>query len=222
MTDTLAIFDLDDTLLAADSGSLWGEFLVAQGVLEAEAFQHANDHFERQYRAGMLDVVAFLEFSLAPLVPLSPDRLQRLRTHFLEAHIPDVIAPGAPALLNSHRQQGDLLMVITATHRLLTQPIVEHLGIDLLLASEPVLLDGHPTGAIQGTPCYREGKVERLREWLDEDGFKPRRTWFYSDSLNDLPLLEQVTDPVAVDPDPILAREARCRGWPIISLRHDY
>ena len=222
MTDNLAIFDLDDTLLAADSGNLWGEFLVEQGVLEAEVFRHANDQFERQYRAGMLDVVAFLEFSLAPLVLLSPNRLQRLRAHFLELHLPEVIAPGAPALLERHRQQGDLLMVITATHRLLTQPIVEHLGIELLLASEPALLDGHPTGAIQGTPCYREGKVVRLRQWLDDGGFEPRRTWFYSDSLNDLPLLEQVTDPVAVDPDPTLAREARRRGWPIISLRHGH
>jgi len=219
LNQTLAIFDLDDTLLAADSGSLWGEFLVAQGVLEAELFQRANEHFERQYRAGELDIVGFLEFSLAPLVPLPPEDLQRLRAHFLEAHIPNVIAPGAHALLDRHRQQGDLLMVITATHRLLTQPIVEQLGIELLLASEPVLLDGHPTGAIHGIPCYREGKVARLRQWLDDGGFKPQRTWFYSDSLNDLPLLEQVTDPVAVDPDPTLAREARRRGWPIISLR---
>jgi HAD superfamily hydrolase (TIGR01490 family) len=219
VTDTLAIFDLDDTLLAADSGTLWGEYLAAQGLLDGEAFRLANQRFDRQYRAGTLDIAEFLRFSLSPLVGLEQDQFHSLRRDFVDTHISEAIAPGTRDLLGFHRDRGDILMVITATHRLLTEPIAKLLAIDVLLASEADLVDGRPTGDIRGTPCYREGKIARLEHWIAETGGRPRRTWFYSDSVNDLPLLEQVTDPVAVDPDPNLRQEALRRGWPLITLR---
>jgi HAD superfamily hydrolase (TIGR01490 family) len=221
VSDTLAIFDLDDTLLAADSGTLWGEYLAEQGLLEGTAFRLANERFDLQYRAGTLDIAEFLRFSLSPLVDLARDRFLSLRRDFVDTRIRQAIAPGTHDLLDFHRGRGDTLMVITATHRPLTEPIAELLAIDVLLASEADLADGRPTGDIRGIPCYREGKVTRLEQWIAATGSRPDRIWFYSDSANDLPLLEHATDPVAVDPDPNLRREATRRGWPVITLRGD-
>lgn len=212
----LAIFDLDHTLLAGDSDYLWGEFLVEQGLVDGPAYARDNQRFYDDYVAGRLDIHAFAAFSMAPLVKYGHERLAALRPRFLAETIEPIIAAGASPLIEKHRAQGDELLILTATSRFITEPIAERLGVDTLLATEPERVNGRYTGRIQGTPCFREGKLTRLREWLN--GRDPHLT-FYSDSRNDLPLLEAAHTPVAVDPDDTLRAEAQKRGWPIISLR---
>lgn len=215
----LALFDLDNTLLAGDSDYLWGRFLVDAGVVDATAYESANRRFHEQYKAGELDIHAFQRFSLQPLIDNSLDEMRALRERFVEERIRPIVAPGSDTLLARHRERGDDLVIITATNRFVTEPIAELLGVHELLATEPERVNGRYTGAIAGTPCYREGKVDRLRQWLAAHGRDYRDTWFYSDSHNDLPLLERVEHPVAVDPDDTLEAAARKRDWPIISLR---
>lgn len=215
----LALFDLDNTLLAGDSDYLWGRFLVDAGVVDAATYEVTNRRFHEQYKAGELDIHAFQRFSLQPLIERPTAEMRALRERFVEEHIRPIVAPGAERLLARHRARGDELAIITATNRFVTEPIAELLGVPELLATEPERVEGRYTGAIEGTPCYREGKVERLREWAATRDRDYRDTWFYSDSHNDLALLETVEHPVAVDPDETLAEAARERGWPIISLR---
>ncbi len=215
----LAIFDLDNTLLGGDSDYLWGQFLVEQGVVERSRYERENRRFFDEYRAGTLDIHEFMNFSLQPLVRNPLERMMALRSRFMEERIRPIILPEAQELLQRHREQGDYLMIITATNRFVTEPIAEAFGVDWLLATDPEVVDGRYTGRVEGTPCFREGKVERLNGWLDASGRSLEQSWFYSDSHNDLPLLELVTDPVAVDPDEPLEQHARRRGWPIISLR---
>lgn len=217
----LALFDLDNTLLAGDSDYLWGRFLVDAGVVDAAAYADANRRFYEQYRAGELDIHAFQRFSLRPLIDNPVAEMRALRDRFVEECIRPIVAPGAERLLAQHRARGDELAIITATNRFVTEPIAELLGVGELLATEPERVGERYTGAIAGTPCYREGKVTRLREWAAAHGRDYRDTWFYSDSHNDLPLLETVEHPVAVDPDKTLAAAARQRGWPIVSLRDE-
>lgn len=215
----LAIFDLDYTLLAGDSDHAWGEFLIERGLVDGSAYREANDRFFAQYQAGTLDILEFLAFALAPLTRLERAALDRLHAEFMENRIRPMIARGTPALLDKHRARGDTLVIITSTNRFITGPIARLLGVEHLIATDPEEQDGRYTGRVAGTPCYREGKVARLREWMRARKADLKDSWCYSDSHNDLPLLTLAEHPVAVDPDAILRREARARGWPIVSLR---
>lgn len=215
----LAIFDLDNTLLAGDSDYLWGKFLAGRGIVDAEFYEQENQRFYDEYKAGELDIFEFLAFSLKPLSEQSPVTLASLHRDFMAECIRPIITPAARQLLARHRDNGDILLIITATNRFITAPIAEELAVPNLLATDPEMVDGHYTGRVAGIPCYREGKVERLRYWLQQTGYNLAESWFYSDSHNDLPLLELVTHPVAVDPDETLANHATAKGWPIISLR---
>ncbi len=215
----LAIFDLDHTLLAGDSDHMWGEFLITQGLVDRESYGRENDRFYETYKAGALDIAAYTRFALEPLIRHGVEKLLPLRDVFIKTWIEPIIAPAAPALLERHRIQGDTLLIITATNSFITTPIAELLGVDALLATDPAVVNGRYNGEIAGTPCYREGKQVRLREWLAEQGESYSHITFYSDSHNDLPLLREVHQPVAVDPDDQLREEAGRRGWLIISLR---
>jgi HAD superfamily hydrolase (TIGR01490 family) len=215
----LAIFDLDHTLLAGDSDHLWGEFMIGQGLVERDGHRRQNDKFYEDYKAGTLDIAAYTRFALEPLVRLGQQKLLPLRERFVATCIEPIVAPAAPALLERHRIEGDELLIITATNRFVTEPIAQLLGVDELLATDPEQVDGRYTGAITGTPCYREGKVRRLEQWLRERGEPCEHVTFYSDSHNDLPLLRRAQKPVAVDPDDELRAEAGRKGWPIITLR---
>lgn len=215
----LAIFDLDNTLLGGDSDYLWGRFLVEQGLVDGEYYERENRRFYEEYKSGTLDIYEFLRFSLQPLSQHSMVTLHEWRQKFIQEKIEAIMLPAARALLQQHRNQGHTLLIITATNRFVTQPIAAMLGVEHLLATEPEVKQGRYTGNVSGAPCFREGKVENLQLWLKATGMNLTSSWFYSDSLNDLPLLELVTYPVAVDPDETLARHARLREWPIISLR---
>jgi len=217
----LAIFDLDNTLIVDDSDHLWGEYLAEQGVVDGDHYRRENDRFLHEYKQGTLDIHEFLRFSLRVLAEHEPGELARLRAGFIERKIAPIVAPRAPTLLARHREAGDHLMIITATNRFVTEPIARMLDVDTLLATEPAKNGERYTGEVAGTPCFRDGKVERLNEWLATSDTTLAGATFYSDSHNDLPLLEMVDRPVAVDPDPVLRETAETRDWPIISLRHD-
>ncbi|WP_295541630.1 HAD family phosphatase [uncultured Thiohalocapsa sp.] len=214
----LAIFDLDNTLLAGDSDYLWGQHLVARGVVDGDAYEAANARFYADYKAGRLDIDAFLAFALRPLREHPPEVLLRWRQEFVEQHIAPLIRQPALNLVARHRAAGDTLLVITATNAFVTAPIVARFGIPHLIATEPERDGAGFTGRVAGTPAFREGKVSRLVNWLAEHDASLVGSHFYSDSINDLPLLERVDHPVAVDPDPLLAAAAQQHGWPVISL----
>jgi len=215
----IALFDLDNTLIGGDSDHLWGEYLARVGAVPAAAHRRANDRFLRQYQAGRLDPEEFLRFQLAPLAAHPPHRLEAWRARYLSEWIEPLVLPAALRLLARHRRRGHRLVVITSTNAFITAPIARRLGVDTLLATEPERRGDRYTGRVAGTPCFGPGKVIRFREWLREERIAPRETWFYSDSRTDLPLLEVVDHPVAVDPDIELRRVASERGWPIITLR---
>ncbi len=216
---TLALFDLDNTLIAGDSDHAWGEFLVTEGLVDAEIYRQANDQFYRDYLAGTLDIHAYLSFALQPLTQFSAERLASLRQQFMAQQVQKLWLPKAQALLERHRQLGHRLVIITATNRFITQPIADALGVDDLIATEPEVIDGRYTGAVSGTPCFQGGKITRLMAWLEANPMSLAESYFYSDSANDIPLLEWVSRPIAVDPDPKLAAWAEARQVPIISLR---
>lgn len=216
---SLAIFDLDNTLIADDSDYLWGQFLVDRRIVDKDAYEQANAKFYDDYKQGTLNIVEFLQFSLHPLSQHSAEQLHRWRAEFVEDVIRPILLQPALELVDKHRQRGDTLLVITATNRFVTAPIVELFGIDNLLATTPEFKDGRYTGAFIGLPCFREGKVAYLESWLQSSGESLTDSWFYSDSHNDLPLLGKVDHPVAVDPDDTLRRHAETANWPIISLR---
>lgn len=215
----LAIFDLDHTLLAGDSDHAWGQFLVDQRIVEPEHHQKQNDYFYEQYKAGSLDILEYLAFALKPLAEQPLDTMLKLRDQFLEERIKPLITDKARQLVEKHRADGDDLLIITATNAFVTRPIGLLLGIEDLIAPEPELVDGQYTGAITGIPSFQDGKVTRLNEWLSATGKNLDDAAFYSDSHNDLPLLNIVSNPVAVDPDDILRDTAGSNNWPIISLR---
>ena len=214
----LAIFDLDNTLLAGDSDYLWGRFLVQKGAVDGERYERENERFYQLYKEGRLDIFEFLRFSLAPLRQHPRSDLERWRSEFLETQIAPLISDKALHLVEKHRQAGDTLMIITATNAFVTRPIALRFGIENLIATEPETLNGHYTGEVAGEPSFREGKVNRLQEWLESNDADLLGSWFYSDSHNDLPLLERVDHPVAVDPDEALSRVAQERQWPILQL----
>lgn len=216
---SLAIFDLDNTLIADDSDFLWGQFLVDHGIVDKAQYEDANARFYEDYKKGDLDIVEFLNFSLAPLAKHDAQQLFAWRNQFVEEVIHPILLKPAMDLVDKHRQQGDTLLVITATNRFVTEPIVNLYGIDNLLATTPEFCNGQYTGKFEGIPCYQEGKVKLLQEWLENSPESMDDSWFYSDSHNDLPLLKLVDNPVAVDPDDILREYANDANWPIISLR---
>lgn len=215
----LALFDLDNTLLGGDSDHTWGDYLCERGILDAVAYKTRNDAFYEDYLAGTLNLTDYLNFSLEILGRTEMAQLDEWHRDFMRDCIEPIVLPKALELIAKHRDAGDKLVVITATNRFVTAPIVARLGIDTLLATECEQIDGRYTGRTTGIPCFREGKVTRLNHWLEENAFSLEGSYFYSDSMNDLPLLEQVAHPVAVDPDPKLRAEAEKRGWQVISLR---
>ena len=216
----LAIFDLDNTLLAGDSDHAWGEFLVAKGIVDSEEFKAQNDKFYQQYQQGGLDIDAYLRFALGPLTKYDREELTAMHANFMAEYINPLRLPKAEALLQKHRDAGDYVMIITATNSFVTGPIAAALGVKTLLASEGEVIDDRYTGEPTGTPCFQGGKVTRLQSWLAETGHSLSGSFFYSDSHNDLPLLKAVDHPVAVDPDDPLRAAAIAAGWPVISLRN--
>ncbi len=218
----LALFDLDNTLLACDSDFEWGQYLVDRGVLEREEYEAQNAAFYEQYKAGTLDIHEFLGFALRPLAEHAPEDLARWHAEFMAARIRPAMGAAAKALVRKHLDAGDLCAVVTATNSFVTGPIAREFGVPHLVATEPEQAGGRFTGRVAGTPCFREGKIARVDGWLAGQGrvlAEFAQSSFYSDSHNDLPLLERVSRPVAVDPDARLAAEAGRRGWPVISLR---
>ena len=217
----LALFDLDNTLLSGDSDYEWAQFLIERGVLERAAYEARNEHFFRQYKSGRLDIHEFLEFQLAPLARYPREQLDAWHGEFMQSKVRPMIRRKGRDLVRRHLDDGHLCAVVTSTNSFITAPIAREFGVDHLLATELELNNGRFTGRPSGTPCFRQGKVTRLAEWLGERGQTLgsfSASWFYSDSLNDLPLLERVTHPVAVDPDETLQGEALARGWNVISL----
>ena len=215
----LALFDLDNTLLAGDSDHSWGEFLCETGRVDAVEYRARNDAFYADYCAGKLDVVAYQSFTQAILARTEAAELACWQAEFMAEVIEPIILAKGEALLREHREAGDKLVIITATNRFITAPIAARLGVETLLATECGMENGRYTGHVAGVPCYQAGKVVRLNEWLAETGLSLDGAYFYSDSRNDLPLLEAVAHPVAVDPDDTLRAIAGERGWPVLSLR---
>ena len=218
----LALFDLDNTLLAGDSDYEWGQFLIDRGVLDRETYEAQNRAYYDQYVAGTLDIHEYLGFALRPLAEHPPADLARWHADFMRSRIEPMITAAARRLVRGHLEGGDLCAIVTATNSFVTAPIAKAFGVTHLVATEPEMEGGRFTGRVRGTPCFREGKVQRLDEWLGSLRKRLadfRESVFYSDSHNDLPLLERVTRPVAVDADAALAAQARRRGWATMSLR---
>ena len=218
----LAIFDLDNTLLAGDSDYQWGEFLIDIGVVERAAHASINDQFYADYKVGKLDINAFLEFQLKPLSQHPRAQLDAWHREFMQQKIAPMMTEKSRALVEQHRANGDLLVIITATNSFVTGPIATAFGIANLIGTVPEEINGEFTGKVTGTPSFQQGKITRLNEWLAERGQGLSdfgTTWFYSDSHNDLPLMKLVDKPIAVNPDPILLAYAEDHAWPIMSLR---
>jgi HAD superfamily hydrolase (TIGR01490 family) len=215
----LALFDLDNTLLAGDSDYLWGVFLAEQGIVDAKFYEQENQRFYDEYKQGTLDIFEFLTFSLKALAENDADTLRKLQHQFLEEKVRPIMNPASFDLIKKHRKAGDTLVVITATNSFVTAPIVKAFGIENLLATEPEFKEGRYTGQVAGTPCFQDGKVTRLNSWMKDKNMNLEDSWFYSDSHNDLPLLKLVDHPVVVDADESLLEYASQHNWPIISLR---
>jgi HAD superfamily hydrolase (TIGR01490 family) len=218
----LALFDLDNTLLNGDSDFEWSRFLVEQGVLERELFEAKNLAFYEQYKAGTLDIQEFLDFQLQPLSRHSRKVLDAWHEDFMRIKVRPMMGDAARALVAKHRDAGDICVIITATNSFVTAPIAREFGVPHLIGTDPEQINGEFTGRVAGVPSFREGKITRLESWMAERGWgwaSFADTTFYSDSLNDLPLLAKVKKPVAVDPDATLRAHAQQQGWPVISLR---
>lgn len=215
----LVLFDLDNTLLAGDSDYEWAQFLIEQGVLDREVYEAQNQQFFDQYKAGTLDIHAFLDFQLKPLSRHPRALLDQWHAQYMIKKIYPMLRASARALVNKH--MWDTRVVVTATNSFVTAPIARLFGIEHLIATEPEVRDGQFTGGVSGVPCFKEGKPQRLEAWLATRGetlASYDKSIFYSDSHNDLPLLQKVTNPVAVDPDETLRAHAEAAGWPVISL----
>jgi HAD superfamily hydrolase (TIGR01490 family) len=216
------LFDLDNTLLSGDSDFEWAQFLIERGVLDREVYEARNQAFYDQYKAGTLDIHEFLDFQLKPLSRHPRTQLDTWHDQFMREKILPIINPKARDLVGRSLEEADLVAIITATNSFVTTPIAREFGVDYLIATDPEQNGGEFTGKVAGTPCFREGKIVRLDAWLGQRGVRwedIRESWFYSDSLNDLPLLARVGNPVAVDPDSTLRAHAEKSGWPVISLR---
>ncbi|MDR0379139.1 MAG: HAD-IB family hydrolase [Candidatus Accumulibacter sp.] len=218
----LALFDLDNTLLSCDSDFEWTQFLISKGAVDREDCMAKNDHFYAQYQAGTLDIHECLDFQLAPLACHSREKLDDWRREFMAVRILPAIDAPARALVRRHLDSGHLCALVTATNSFVTGPIALEFGIANLIATIPAQENGQFTGKVRGTPAFHEGKIARVEAWLEAMGFwwnNFTRTWFYSDSINDLPLLSKVSDPTVVDPDEALSAHAREAGWPVLKLR---
>lgn len=215
----LALFDLDNTLITHDSDFLWGQFLVDNNIVDAQEYEEKNRQFFEDYENGTLDIDSYLKFSLRPLTRFPTEQLYAWRTQFVADVIKPLIAPGTPALLQKHKDQSDTLMIISATNLFITQPIADLLEVPYILSTEPEMIDGIYTGNYIGQPTFKEGKVDALNAWLAENNMDLQGSCFYSDSHNDLPLLEKVDYPIAVNPDEQLRQAAVASDWPIVDLR---
>ncbi|MDD5242023.1 MAG: HAD-IB family hydrolase [Sulfuricella sp.] len=218
----LVLFDLDNTLLCGDSDFEWAQFLIERGVLDREVYEARNQEFYDQYKAGTLDIHEFLDFQLKPLSRHLRTQLDVWHKQFMHERILPIINQRARELVARSLGDADLVAIITATNSFVTAPIAREFGVEHLIATEPEQNGGEFTGKVEGTPCFRDGKIVRLDAWLKQRGVDwgdVTESWFYSDSLNDLPLLARVSKPVAVDPDPTLKAHAENNGWPVLSLR---
>jgi HAD superfamily hydrolase (TIGR01490 family) len=215
---TLAIFDLDHTLITGDSDTLWGEYMIENGIVGKQEFSAGSKIYNQDYQRGTLDNDQYLEFALKPLTQYPIEELYAWRADFVATRIKPIIASGARELLEKHRQQNHELLIISATHLFITAPIAHLLGVPTVLSTEPEIIDNRYTGRYLGTPTYQEGKVTALHEWLANSDRRIKGSYFYSDSINDLALLEKVDHPVAIHPDNDLKAIAEDRGWPVIHL----
>ena len=222
MKQNLALFDLDNTMLSGDSDYNWSLFLISEGLLDAGSHRDRNEQFYEDYKNGCLNISEFLKFQLKPLSENSKKFLDELHVKYMDKVIRPMMTQKAQALVDQHKASGDLCVIITATNSFVTKPIATAYGIEHLIGSEPEMVNGEFTGGVVGVPTYREGKVIRINQWLEERGAKLSEyevSYFYSDSHNDLPLLNLVTNPVAVDADEALTEYAIKQDWPQISLR---
>lgn len=215
----LALFDLDNTLLAGDSDYLWGCFLAQKGLVDKHVYEEANLRFYEDYKQGTLNIHEFLSFALTPLAENDANVLRALHEEFMAQHIKPIMNQAGVDKIEEHRSKEDHLVIITATNSFVTGPIARSLGVDTLIATEPEMIDGQYTGNIDGIPCFQEGKITKLNNWLKTSSMNMEGSYFYSDSHNDLPLLELVNHPVAIDPDDKLRKLAIERKWPILSFR---
>jgi HAD superfamily hydrolase (TIGR01490 family) len=218
----LAIFDLDNTLLGGDSDHAWGEYLIHAGLVDAEEHRRRNDGFYAQYKQGVLDMNEYLEFAIAPVVGFSKERLAQLHAEFMRLFVEPMMLPAAQSLVDQHKAAGDLCLIVTATNRFVTGPIAERLGVHDLIATDLEIINEVFTGKISGIPCFKSGKINKLQDWLNARGdtsLSLDNSIFYSDSFNDIPLLEVASEAIAVDPDDTLKAHASSKGWRIISLR---
>ena len=222
----LALFDLDHTLIPADSDHAWGQFLVNRGEVDGHAYAAANDRFYQQYRDGTLDIELYLRFALAPLASIEAGRLLELQQAFMREVIEPLIKPQALDLVRKHQERGDVCLMITATNEFVTTPIAARFGIEHLIACGVERIDGRYTGRPQGIASFREGKVTRLVQWIEAKGYQAEsllgQASFYSDSANDIALLERVGFPVATNADSLLRAHAHAKGWICLELfNHD-
>ena len=216
---SLAIFDLDNTLIGGDSDFLWGEFLGEEGVVDANAYREMNEYFYQQYDLGVLDIYAWLEFCLEPLSRYSMAELEAFHHQFMIQKIEPIMLDKAQNCINQHKERGDTVLVMTASNSFVTAPIAKKYGINQLLATEPEIKAGRYTGGVSGIPCFQSGKVDKLMPWLQKNEETLTGSTFYSDSHNDLPLLELVDNPVAVNADKILTKIAEKKGWEVLNWR---
>lgn len=217
----LALFDLDNTLLRGDSDHAWGEFLIDKGLVDSAAHREQNDYFYEQYKQGRLDIHGYVAFTLEPVLGLDAEQRAELHAEFMAQSVQPIILGKGMELVRQHRAAGDFCIIITATNEFITKPIASLFAVDLLIATELETVGGRYTGRIQGTPCYQDGKVSKLEQWMESEAgnYRIGDAVFYSDSINDLPLLEAVATPVAVDPDDRLREKAQTAEWKILTLR---
>jgi HAD superfamily hydrolase (TIGR01490 family) len=217
----LALFDLDNTLLEGDSDHAWGEFLISNNLVEEDAHREKNDYFYDQYKQGALDIHGYVAFTLEPVMQLDSTQRTQLLAQFMEQSVGPIILDKGRELVHAHLEVGDFCIIITATNEFISTPIAKLFDADLLIATELQTIGDKYNGKIAGTPCYQDGKVSKLNAWIDqqETRFNLSDAVFYSDSINDLPLLQEVATPVAVDPDQRLRDKAESKGWKILTLR---
>lgn len=220
--NAIVFYDLDHTLISCDSDYEWGQFLADSGEIDGDAYRARNQAFYNDYQGGTLDPVAYLEFVLAPLGKINGQRLEELRARFMETRILPSLRPKARQLIAEHRERGLRQVVVTSTNAFIAEPIVQALGIPALIAPQPEMQTGQYTGGLLDSSCFAADKPKRIQAWAEREEIRLGETWGYSDSFNDIPLLEFVDHPVAVDPDPSLRAHAREQGWEIISLDGDY
>jgi HAD superfamily hydrolase (TIGR01490 family) len=224
MSRRLALFDLDNTLLAGDSDHAWGEFLISRRLVDADQHRTENDKYYQQYKEGMLDIHGYVKFTLLPILQLTTAERASLHNEFMHEMVTPMVLEKARALVQQHRDAGDYCLIITATNEFITTPIASIFNVDRLIATELEIKDERFTGNIAGEPCYQGGKVMKLEQWLNSQQMPQQQlslsnSIFYTDSINDLQLLNKVSEAIVVDPDEALRTAAARNDWDIISLR---